>query len=177
MRRRYLAKRKEQDPDTEGAVRGRLANVTEHDKANPKVLPALVLKDLAAIGIEMDEHFNLNTARNTEINIRQDPAEDTTRKLTLMCQQYALKGNAETKDILRRIAEIKACREHKHYAGLEDKDRKLLRLIAAGGLWTRKRPKRRIRATTRLQTMRTKQPDHDSGVQIHLLEVRQNGGV
>ena len=51
-------------------------------------------------------------------------------------QRYALRRNAETRGAVRGIEDTEPCRDNSTDSGLEDEDSNIMRLVAAGGLWT-----------------------------------------
>ena len=55
-----------------------------------------------------------------------------------LSQRAYLKEHASTRAILVGTRELEMCREIGTYNGLEEPDKKVMRLVNAGGLWTGK---------------------------------------
>ena len=60
------------------------------------------------------------------------------RRIHQMSQRAYLKEHAKPRAIMVGVREIELCREIGTYTGLEEADKRVMRLVNAGGLWTGK---------------------------------------
>ena len=73
-----------------------------------------------------------------DLAILVEPEEVLLRRIHQMSQRAYLKENANARAILVGARELEMCREIGTYNGLEEPDKKVMRLINAGGLWAGK---------------------------------------
>ena len=73
-----------------------------------------------------------------DLAIMVEPEEVLMRRIHQMSQRAYLKENAKTRAILVGVREIELCREIGTYTGLEEPNKKVMRLVNAGELWTGK---------------------------------------
>ena len=105
----------------------RSAYISKEEESNIKdLLKYRVITVLPAVPGEKDTR------------IMEEPLEVTTRRVALLAQRKCFEDNARTRPMLQGVKEVHQDRKGGAYDVLDEGDKKVMRYIMAGGLWTGK---------------------------------------
>ena len=171
-RMRYLIRYMEREESIRRRVERILRGIAEYDVEHPKGPVALIIKDLRRHGAKLTEELVLVEPGEMDLAIMVEPEEVLMRRIHQMSQRAYLKENAKTRAILVGVREIELCREIGTYTGLEEPDKKVMRLVNAGGLWTGKHgEKAGYLDSPKCKLCGVETPDNGGRIQTHVLEV------
>ena len=137
-RLRYLIKTVMRDVRVGHVVREVIGKIEENDIKFAKGPVALILKDLREMGADLRDDLLLVIPGEQDTDIIKEPIEIVMRRVNVLAQKKFLRDNARTRGILEGLEEIELCKGVGTYDALEEPDKKVMRLITAGGLWTGK---------------------------------------
>ena len=135
-----LVKRMRKERGTEQTARRILRAIDEGDLdiTNAKGPITLIVKDLKGMGAELKEDLTLKIPGEKDTRIMEEPLEVTTRKVAFLAQRKCFEENARTRPMLQGVKEVLQDRTGGAYDVLDEGDKKVMRYIMAGGLWTGK---------------------------------------
>ena len=137
---RYLVKRMRKEDGTAQVARRVLqAAAAEEINISSAMGPiTLTVKDLRSMGAELNENMILRIPGEKDTKIMEEPLEVTVRRVALLVQGKCFEDNAKTRPLLQGFKEVHQDRKGSTFNVLDEGDKKVIRFIMAGGLWTGK---------------------------------------